>query len=157
MRYSFTTPPGWSRSPFPPPQRGVYLRAPTPTPSPEGASILLFDAVAAHGSLEDHLAEIVSEGCEGLKVVKQGKPVALKTTFPTLMVSITVTVPASQGTRARDEQRIFALVDAGSERLPVAFIGGAKSLPMYQGALESLLGSIGPLAVHAELYRRWVE
>jgi hypothetical protein len=155
MRYAFETPRGWSRSPFPPPQRGVYLRAPVSTPSPEGASILLFDAVAPSGTMEEQLAGLVKQGCEGAKVGKGTKPAPVKTRgFPALSVTVHTQVGAGRG--AREETRIFVLVDAGSERLPVAFIGGPKSTA-YREAFDALVASIGPLALAPELYSRWAE
>src|SRR5437762_2982490 len=140
MKYSFNTPQGWSRSPFPPPQRGVYLRAPVPTPSPDGASILLFDAVGAVGTLEEHLASFMKQGCEAAKVGKVGKPTPFRTrAFSGLSVSVAVGVPAP----VKDEIRIFYLVDCGAERLPIAYVGGSKSLPKHQPALDDLVQSIG--------------
>jgi hypothetical protein len=155
MRYAFDTPKGWSRSPFPPPQRGVYLRAPVSTPSPEGASILLFDAVAAAGSMEEHLAAVVKQGCEGAKVVKSGKPASLRTAaFPAL--AVTVQTQVGSGRAAREETRVFVLVDAGAERLPVAFIGGPRS-STYRATFDALVASIAPLSLAPELYSRWAE
>lgn len=156
MRYSFTTPPGWSRSPFPPPQRGVYLRAPVSTPSPEGASILLFDAVAAQGTLDEHLASVAKEGCEGAKIGKSSKPAPVKA-GPYQGLTVTVSVQVQAEGRARDEVRIFALLDAGADRLPLAFVGGAKSLPVHQEAWESLLASVGPLEAASALYTHLTE
>ncbi len=159
MRYSFTTPAGWSRSPFPPPQRGVYLRAPSDTPSPEGASVLLFDAVAPAGSLEEHLQTIIEHTCEstpGLKITKRGKPAPIETTgYTGLSIALTVQIP--EGRRTRDELRVYYLIEAGDERLPVTFVGGPKSLGAHQQALDTLISSIGPLVLAPELYRRWVE
>jgi hypothetical protein len=155
MRYAFTTPPGWSRSPFPPPQRGVYLRAPVATPSPEGASILLFDAVAPAGTLEEQLAEIAQQSCEGAKITRRGQPAPVKTAgFGGVTVSVGVEPP--EGGR-EGELRIFFLIDAGSERLPVVFIGGARALPRHQEALDLLIGSIAPLTLAPELYSRFAE
>jgi hypothetical protein len=156
MRYSFATPRGWSRSPFPPPQRGVYLRAPVSTPSPEGASILLFDAVAPQGTLEEHLSILVKEGTEGAKVGKTGKPSPIRTTHYAGL-AVTVTVSVTSGGRARDEIRVFALVDAGGDRLPIALVGGAKALPRHQEAWEGVLASIGPLEPAPGLYTRFTE
>src|SRR6266508_450967 len=141
MTYSFATPQGWSRSPFPPPQRGVYLRAPVVTPSPEAASILLFDAVAAAGTMDEHLASFVKQGCESAKIAKHGKPGAFKTrAFSGVAQSLVVQVPAPM----KEEVRIFYLVDCGSERLPVAFVGGSKALAKHQASLDALIQSIGP-------------
>jgi hypothetical protein len=134
----------------------VYLRSPGSSPSPESASILLFDAVAPAGTLEEQLVALVKQSCDGAKVTKQGKPVAVKTVgFSGLTISVTLQVPGDR--RARDELRVFTLVDAGNERLPVAFIGGGKSLPSHQHALDEMITSIGPLVLAPELYRRWVE
>ena len=156
MRYAFDTPKGWSRSPFPPPQRGVYLRAPVSTPSPEGASILLFDAVAPAGSMEEHLAAIVKQGCEGAKVMKSGKPAPLRTAAYRAQ-SVTLQAQVGSGRAAREEVRIFVLVDTGAERLPVAYIGGVKSVPVYKAAFDALVASIAPLELAPELYSRWAE
>ena len=152
MRYAYTVPAGWSRSPFPPPQQGIYLRAPVSTPSPEGASILLLDAVAPAGSLEEHLMAMVKQGCDGARIVKTGKPSPV-TTAGYRGVRIQVSAEAE----GREEIRVFVLVDAGQERLPLAFVGGAKSLPMHQEALDGVIASIGPLELPRELYRSWTE
>jgi hypothetical protein len=156
MRYSFAPPEGWSRSPFPPPQRGVYLRAPVPLASPDSASILLFEALAPQGTLEEQLAAMVKQGCEGVKVAKSGKPEAKKTrSFKAIGVQVVVEVPAEK--RTREEQRVFVLVETGEDRLPVAFVGGAKALATHQKAFDALLGSIGHLLVEPSFYTRWVE
>jgi hypothetical protein len=156
MRYSFEPPPGWIRAPFPPPQRGIYLRAPIPTPSAESASILLFEAVTPAGSLEAQLGALVQQACEGAKSSKVGKVAPVRTrSFPALGVPATLQVPTDG--RAREEQRFFALVDTVTERLPVIFVGGAKSLPFHQKTLDALIGSIGHLLLEASFYMRWVE
>jgi hypothetical protein len=153
MRYAFAPPDGWTRSPFPPPQRGVYLRAPVPAPSAESASILLFEAVTASGTLEEQLAAFAKQGCEGAKVTKTGKPQALRTrSFPAATLALSVEI-----SRGRDELRTFFLVDAAAERLPLAFIGGARSLPLYKPALDELVASIGDLVLDSHFYSRWVE
>ncbi len=158
MRYSFTPPDGWSRSPFPPPQRGVYLRAPIASPSPESASILLFEAVAPTGSLEEQLAAFAKESCAGFKVAKAGKPHPVKTrSFPAVGVELVVDVPTGGKPATREEHRVFVLVATDTERLPIAFVGGAKSLPLHQKALDGLLGSIGHLVLEPGFYTRWVE
>jgi hypothetical protein len=153
MRYSFIPPARWSRSPFPPPQRGVYLRAPVATPSAESASILLFEALAPVGTLEDHLAAMVKETCAGLKVGKSGKPEPKKTrSFRALAQSLSLQVPATP--KPRDELRVLVLVEADDERLPVAFIGASKSLPVHQAALDDLIASIGRLEERWEIAER---
>ncbi len=155
MRYAFDTPTGWSRSPFPPPQRGVYLRAPVSTPSEESASLLLFDALAPAGTLEEQLEALVKQGSDGVKLERSGRPSPVRTAaYPGLSLSLSVQV---DGAPARDELRVFILIDAGSERLPVAFIGGPRSLPLPQPALDAVLASIGPLDLAPELYGSWIE
>jgi hypothetical protein len=147
LRYDFTVPAGWVRAPFPPPQRGIYLRAPVEKPGPESASILLCDPVVSAGSLEDQLAAFVKDACRGVKVVKQGKPArAGSRAFPGLAVTVQAQV-APAGGKAREEVRVFALLDGGTHRLPVGFVGGAKALAAHQGALDALLASIEPLVV----------
>jgi hypothetical protein len=156
MRYSFEPPAGWLRAPFPPPQRGIYLRAPIATPSAESASILLFEALAPAGSLEEQLGALVKQACDGAKSAKVGKTAPVKTrSFPALGAPATLTVPTDG--RAREEQRYFALVETPVERLPVIFVGGVKSLPLHQRALDGLLGSIGHLLLESAFYNRWVE
>jgi len=156
MKYAFTPPSGWSRSPFPPPQRGVYLRAPIPAPSPESASILLFEAVAPAGTLEEQLVTLAKQGCDGVKIAKSGKPAAVKTrSFAASAMSMVVEVPTEK--KPREELRVFVLVQTDGDRLPVAFIGGARSLPVHQKAFDDLLGSIGDLVLEPTFYTRWVE
>jgi hypothetical protein len=148
MRYAFTTPAGWSRTPFPAPQRGVYLRAPSSPPSPESASILLFDAVAPAGTVEDQLAVLVRKTCEGTRMGKASKPSRIETAgYEGLVVKVNVTVSDASG--KREEVRVLALIDAGAERLPISFVGGPRSLPLHQQALDTLLASIAPLAAPA--------
>jgi hypothetical protein len=155
MRYAFTPPPGWLRAPFPPPQRGIYLRAPVAAPAPESASILLFEDIGPVGTLEQQLAQMVEESCAGLKVGKTSKPAPVRTkSFRALAQSVAVVVP---GPPKRDELRVFVLVEGSGARLPIAFIGGARALPAHQAALDGLLSSIGELEVAPGLYTRWVE
>jgi hypothetical protein len=152
MRYAFTVPQGWSRSPFPPPQQGIYLRAPVSTPSPEGASILLLDAVAPAGTLEEHLQQVVAHGCEGGRIRKSEKPVAVASkAYRGLATRVAVDAGG------REEIRLFALLDAGAERLPLAFVGGTRSLPLHQAAWDALLASVGPLELPRELFTSWTE
>jgi hypothetical protein len=154
MRYAFVAPPGWARAPFPPPQIGVYLRAPV-APGPDSASILLFDGVAAAGTLSDHLDAFVSQSTEGLKAKAQ-KPAAVKSAaYPGLAVQLTTQVTGATG-KSRDEVRVYVLFDAGGTRLPVAFVGGPKALAAHQKAFDALLASIAPLDT-ATLHRAWAE
>ena len=155
MRYAFTPPRDWLRAPFPPPQRGIYLRAPLAAPSAESASILLFEEVVPVGTLEQQLARFVEEGCAGAKMGKASKPAPVRTrSFPALAQSLNVSVP---GPPKRDELRVFILVECGGERLPLAFIGGPKSLPAHQATLDALVASIGDLQIAPGLYTRWLE
>lgn len=155
MRYAFTPPSGWLRAAFPPPQRGIYLRAPVKGPAPDSASILLFEEIGPVGTLEQQLAQMAEDSCAGLKVGKAGKPAPARTrSFRALAQQVAVVVP---GPPKRDEVRVFVLVDCGATRLPIAFVGGAKSLPAHQAALDGLLASIGELEVAPGLYTRWVE
>jgi hypothetical protein len=155
MRFAFAPPPGWTRAPFPPPQRGVYLRAPITNPSAESASILLFEEVGPVGTLEQQLAALVEEGCQGAKAGRPSKPTPVRTRgFPALAQSVALAVP---GPPKHDEIRVFVLVDCGAERLPIVFVGGAKALPAHQAALDGLIGSIGPLVAAPGLYTRFIE
>src|SRR5262245_11800002 len=111
MKYSFTSPAGWIRAPFPPPQRGVYLRAPIEKPGPESASILLFDAVLPKGPLDEQLVAIMRDACEGARILKQRKPTQVNSVaFPGMSatVQLQVTTPSAN---AREEWRIFVLMD----------------------------------------------
>jgi hypothetical protein len=154
MRYNFVSPPGWARAPFPPPQIGVYLRAPVP-PGPDSASILLFDAVLPIGSLADHLEAFVKQSTDGIKAKVQ-KPAALKSAaFGGLWVQVTAQVTGANG-KSREEARAYVLFEAGRERLPIAFVGGSKSLASHKKVFDSLLQSVGPIDT-AALYRGWTE
>jgi hypothetical protein len=154
MRYAFVAPPGWTRAPFPPPQVGVYLRAPV-APGPESASILLFDSVMATGTLAEHLDAFVSQSTEGLKAKAQ-KPAPVKSVaFAGLAVQLTTQVTGANG-KSRDEVRSYVLFDAGRVRLPVAFVGGAKAMAAHQKAFDALLASVAPLDSSA-LHRAWTE
>ncbi len=154
MRYAFTAPPGWARAAFPPPQIGVYLRAPV-APGPESASILLFDSVLAAGTLAEHLDAFVTQSTEGLKVKAQ-KPVPVKgAAFQGLLVQLTTQVTGANG-KSRDEARMYALLDAGRVRLPVAFVGGAKALAAHHKAFDAVLQSVGPLDT-STLNQAWAE
>lgn len=154
MRYTFMPPPGWSRVPFPPPHVGVYLRAPVP-PGPDSASILLFDAVVAAGSLADHLDAFVKQLTEGVKTKVQ-KPASLRSAaYGGLWVQLTAQVTGANG-KSREEGRAYVLFDAGQERLPIAFVGGPKALASHQKTFDALLQSVGPLDT-AGLYRTWAE
>lgn len=153
MRYSFHPPDGWSRYPFPLPQRGVYLRSPDLPPSPMSASILLFDAIAATGPLEAQLAELVQSTCAGLTVGTRSR-VEPVTTRSYSALGMKVKLP---DTGPHGELRIYVLIETGAERLPVTFIGGPKSLPRHQAAFDGLLASIGELVVEPGLYTRWLE
>ncbi|HKA87465.1 MAG TPA: hypothetical protein VKE22_07350 [Haliangiales bacterium] len=154
MRYAFTAPPTWARAAFPPPQIGVYLRAPV-APGPESASILLFDSVLPAETLAEHLDAFVVQSTEGLKVKAQ-KPVAVKSAaFPGLMVQLTTQVTGAGG-KSREEARLYVLLDAGRVRLPLAFVGGAKALAAHQKTFEAVLQSVAPLD-NSTLYGAWAE
>jgi hypothetical protein len=154
MRYTFVAPPGWARAPFPPPHIGVYLRAPVP-PGPDSASILLLDAVLPAGSLADHLEAFVKQSTDGIKTKVQ-KPTALKSAaFSGLWVQLTAQVTGANG-KSREEGRAYVLFEAGRERLPIAFVGGSRSLASHQKVLAALLQSVGPVDASA-LYAGWAE
>jgi hypothetical protein len=154
VRYAFVAPAGWARAPFPPPQIGVYLRAPV-APGADSASILLFDSVAAAGTLADQLEAFVSQSTEGLKAKAQ-KPAPVKSAaYQGLAVQLTTSVTGANG-KSRDEVRVYAMFDAGAARLPIAFVGGAKALAAHQKALDALLASVTPLD-SATLHRAWTE
>lgn len=51
-------------------------------------------------------------------------------------------VPA--GDAGSDEGRIFAVLDAGAEHVPVLFAGGPDSLPLHKDALDRVLTSMRP-------------
>jgi len=154
MRYTFVPPPGWARAPFPPPQIGVYLRAPVP-PGPDSASILLFDAVLPAGALADHLEAFVKQSTDGLKTKVQKPAVLRSVAFSGLWVQLTAQVTGQSG-KSREEARAYVLFEAGRERLPIAFVGGPKSLASHQKVFDALLQSVGPLDT-AALYRGWTE
>jgi hypothetical protein len=161
MRYAFTAPEGWLRTPFPPPQKGIYLRAPIAKPGPESASILLLDAVVPDGSIEDHLGAFVKGASDGVKVLKQGKPARFQAvTLSGMCVSVQVQVNPPGG-KPREESRAFAMVDAGHLRLPISFVGAAKALSAHQKIWDALLASIRPLQADfdpkSSPYSAWIE
>lgn len=141
-RYSYVTPAGWRPHPFPPPHQGVQLRAPIPPNRPDSAALLLLEAVAPHGSLEEQLSALVREGCLGAEVIETSPPVRLRTlAYEGLAQAVRLAVP---GPRPHPEVRLFALVDAAVERLPVVLIGGPDLLAVHKPAFDYLIASIGP-------------
>jgi hypothetical protein len=156
MRVRFTAPSGWIRQAFPPPQRGVYLRAPVAAGSADSASILLLDAVVANGKLEEQLGSFVDDGCRDGTPGGKGKAAPFKSKAGP-GASIAVTVKFGSGGffkgAAREEQRIFAVVDAGERRLPLVFLGAPKA---PRAPFDALLGSIEPMPAQDELFLVWV-
>jgi hypothetical protein len=151
MRVRFTAPSGWIRQAFPPPQRGVYLRAPVAPGSSDSASILLLDAVVASGKLEEQLAAFVDDGCRDGAMGSKGKAAPFRSKAgPGLSIQVAVKVPSAG---KKEEQRVFAVVDAGERRLPLVFLGAPKAA---RAAFDELLGSIEPMPAQDEPFLVWV-
>ena len=135
----FDHPPGWIESPFPPPQRGIYLHAP---PGGARGAILMMDAIAPHGSLEDQLAAAVVTGCSGAELLAQAAPYAFETVANMRGLSIATRVRVTHEGKVREELRVFTLVDAGELRLPIVFLGDLGAAEIYQDAIGLVLYSI---------------
>ncbi len=160
MRYDFVPPQSWSRRPFPPPGRGIYLRSPVVTSAgkvdPGAASILLFDAVSAEGTLEAHLATFVERGCAGVKIVKTSRPASIKAgTFAALRVDVVVQIQVER--KMQEETRIFVLADAGSDRLPITFLATARAPAAYAEDFAALLATIAGLPLVAPPFASYLE
>jgi hypothetical protein len=160
MRYDFVPPTGWTRHPFPPPGRGIYLRAPQQRgagkAAPDAASILLFDAVLPEGTMEKQLEAFVTRGCEGTKSAKPGRPQAVQAgSLPALRTDVTCQVVVDGKTM--EETRCFVLVDAGQHRLPLTYLATSKAPSTFAQAFTALLSTIAPLSPMAPPYTAYLE
>jgi hypothetical protein len=135
-RYRFESPAGWRRESFPPPQQGVYLRA--PVGAPRGA-ILLFDRLAPDGGLDVQLARVAAEGCRDAEVLESSPALPAPTRMPGLLQVLGVTVG---GDPPRREWRTFVLMDAGGERLPAVFLADDDGVAAHRDAFVALLRSV---------------
>ncbi|MCE9577584.1 MAG: hypothetical protein K8W52_30825 [Deltaproteobacteria bacterium] len=140
MQFAAEIPPGWTRSPFPAPQRGLYLRP--PAGGPRGA-LLLMDALTPTGTLAEQLAAAVKTGCAGTVVLAEHVATPFATVaFPGLSVATRVRV--THAGREHEELRIFALIDAGAMRLPIVYLGEVGSAEVYQQAIGLVLSTVRP-------------
>ena len=132
-------PPGWIQTPFPPPQRGIYLHAP---PGGARGALLLMDALAPHGTLAEQLATAVKTGCADVELLATAEPYTFATTSKMPGLSVAARVRVTHEGRQRDELRVFTLVDAGDIRLPIVFLGDLNAAEIYQDAIGLVLYSI---------------
>ena len=141
MKFSFDTPPGWIETPFPPPQRGIYLHAP---PGGLRGALLLMDAITAQGSLEDQVAGALATGTAGTELLGRSDAIPFTTVAQLRGLSIVARVGVTHGDRTREEIRVFSLVDAGAIRLPIVFIGDVGSPEAFQREIGLVLYTIRP-------------
>jgi len=141
MRFTVEVPPGWTRTPFPAPQRGLYLHAP---PGGARGAMLLMDAITAHGTLADQLAAAVRTGCSDAQLLAEGAPIPFVTVAELPGLSIPVRLRVTHDRAQRDELRVFSLVDAGTARLPTVFLGDVDAAAVYQQAIGLILYTIRP-------------
>ncbi len=140
MSFAAEIPPGWTRSPFPAPQRGIYLRP--PVGGPRGA-ILMMDALTPLGTLAEQLATAVTTGCAGTELLAENVAIPFATVaFPGLSVATRVRV--TRDGRSHEELRIFAMIDAGARRLPIVFLGELGSADTYKQAIGLVLSTVRP-------------
>ena len=142
MKFAFDVPPGWTESPYPPPQRGRYLHAP---PGGLRGALLMMDAITARGTLGEQLLEAVWTGTEGTEVLGQGEPIPFTTHSKLEGLSIPTQVRVTRQGRTHDEIRVFTLVDAGAIRLPVVFLGDVGAPDAYELDIGLVLYTIRPL------------
>lgn len=143
-QYHFDMPEGWRGVPLPAPHVGVQIR-PGPDfgePTPQTrAVIVLLGPVPGAGPLSETLTQMVEEGCAGAVIVRRGEPLPFRSVaFAGLLSAVRLRLPGG----GPDEGRIFAVLDAGAERLPVVFAGGPDSLPLHRPALDLVLSSLRP-------------
>jgi hypothetical protein len=138
MRFGVEVPAGWTRTPFPAPQRGLYLHP--PPGGPRGA-MLLMDAITAAGTLLEQLEAAVRTGCAGTELLSQGEPIPFATIeYPG--VSIATRVKVTWQGQAREEIRVFSMIDAGPVRLPVVFVGEVGAAQRYWQPIGLILATI---------------
>lgn len=138
-------PEGWRGVPLPPPHVGVQVRPLAPQSPATRAVIVLLGPVPPGGALRDTLEQMVEEGNAGAQVVRRGDTLSFRSAaYPGLLTAVRLRVPAANGVPAPDEGRIYAVLDAGQERIPVVFAGGPEALPMHRAALDTVLSSLRP-------------
>jgi len=138
MPFAVDVPPGWTRTPFPPPQRGLHLH---PPPGGPRGSMLLMDAITPSGTLAEQLAVAVRTGCAGAELLSQSELIPFATVaYPGQSIATRVRV-RRQG-QEREEIRVFSLIDAGEVRLPVVFLGEVGAAERYQQAIGLVLSSV---------------
>lgn len=141
MKFDVAIPPGWIQTPFPPPQRGLYLHAP---PGGTRAALLLMDAIAADGTLADQLARAVATGCSGAELLAQAPATAMTTMAELPGLSIVTRVRVRHDGREREELRVFTLIDAGDVRLPIVMVGDLAAAEVYREAVGLVLYTVRP-------------
>jgi len=145
MKFAFDVPPGWTESPYPPPQRGIYLHAP---PGGLRGAMLMMDAINTHGTLGEQLAAAVRAGTNGTELLGEGEPIPFTTHSQLAGLSVPTLVRVTHDGRTRDEIRVFTLVDAGPIRLPIVFLGDVGAPDAYELEIGLVLYTIRPLESH---------
>lgn len=158
-QYHFDMPDGWIGAPAPPPLLGVRMRPSAPHGARTSASILLVEPVPAQGSLNDALSRLIADGTDGALVIKQAPSISFRSVaFPGLLTAVRLrpqaqVQPQPQDPQAgpqagpqaeEDEGRIYAILDAGIDHIPVIFTGGPDALPLHKEALDRVLTSLRP-------------
>ena len=147
-QYHFDMPEGWVGVPLPSPHVGVQIR-----PGPDGgaqtpqtrAVIVLLGPVPAAGALSETLEQMVEEGCAGTATVRRGDALPFRSAaYPGLLTAVRLRISGNGDGVGPDEGRIFAIIDAGVERVPVVFAGGPDALPLHKPALDRVLSSLRP-------------
>lgn len=143
MRYGFESPPGWIERPFPPPQRGVYLTEPPGTPR---AAVLLTQPIVPHGTLAEQLERAVADGCVDAEILEQTPPRPQVTGSGLTGLVVQVRVRVTARSVIPEEIRIFVLLEAPDERIPLILLMEPDALPQHAATLEQLLCSIHVLS-----------
>lgn len=152
MRFQFEIPPGWSKAPFPPPGRGIYLRAGS-LALDERAAVLLLAAVAPIASLEAQLELIVQQSCGDADVLERDESYPVQNpSFSGRMLNLRI-----RQRNGREEIRAVTLLDAGTVRLPIVFLGGRAAREKHLPALDRLIRSIHRVDIDVVDESGWVD
>jgi hypothetical protein len=143
-QYHFDMPEGWVGVPLPPPHAGVHIRPGAPQAPQTRAVIVLLGPVPPAGTLGETLDLMVEEASAGAEIVRRGDALPFRSVaYPGLLTAVRLRL-LQPGELPPDEGRIFAVLDAGMERIPVVFAGGPDALPQHKAALDQVLSSLRP-------------
>lgn len=153
-RYTFTMPPGWIGQRIA--EHAVQLQ-PIATavaePPPDSAALIFLLPPVAPASLWAHgvtgperaqvfaesLNEMVTTGCADARILHRAPPlrIAAADAYPGASVLVWVELPT-----ARVQGRVFILLDAEVEWIPLLFLGEPAALPQHMPALALVLSSL---------------